>query len=44
MDNAGIVLTTYVVTFGSLAAYVGFVIRRARRAARQVPVENRPWA
>jgi hypothetical protein len=43
MDNMAFVLTSYVVTLGGVAAYVGYVLARGRRAARHVPPEDRPW-
>ncbi len=43
MQNAGLVVGSYVVTLGGLALYVWQMLSRARRAARQVPQEDRPW-
>lgn len=43
MENAGFVVGSYVVTFGAIALYTLAVLRRARRAATQVPPEDRPW-
>ncbi|MCB0979226.1 MAG: hypothetical protein R2694_09705 [Ilumatobacteraceae bacterium] len=43
MENAAYVVGSYVVTLGGIAAYAWVVLARARRAARQVPREDRPW-
>ena len=37
------VIISYVVTLGGIAAYAWYLLRRARRAATQVPPEERPW-
>ncbi|MFM8847474.1 MAG: heme exporter protein CcmD [Actinomycetota bacterium] len=43
MDDLGFIVGSYVVTFGSILAYVVSVVRRSRRAGRDVPREQRPW-
>jgi hypothetical protein len=43
MLNAGYVIGAYVATFGGIALYTSNLMRRARKAARQVPAEDRPW-
>ena len=43
MDNAGFIIASYVVTFGSVAAYAIGVLRRSKRASREIPPEQRPW-
>lgn len=43
MDDAGFILTCYVVAFGGMAAYAWRILRRARDLADQVPEEDRPW-
>ena len=43
MLNAGYVIGAYTATFGGVALYTWNLMRRARRAARQVPAEDRPW-
>ena len=43
MENAPYVIGSYVVTLGGIATYAWAVLARARRAARQVPQEDRPW-
>ena len=41
--NAGYVVSAYAVTFAAIALYTWNMMRRARKAARQVPAEDRPW-
>lgn len=43
MDDLGFILGSYVVTFGSILFYVVSVVRRSRRAGRDIPREQRPW-
>lgn len=43
MRNAGYVIGAYTATFGGIALYTWNLLRRARRAARQVLPEDRPW-
>jgi hypothetical protein len=43
MDDLGFILGSYVVTFGSIVVYVLSVVRRSRRAGRDIPREKRPW-
>ena len=43
MLNAGYVIGAYVATFGGIALYTWNLLRRARKAASQVPPEDRPW-
>ena len=43
MRNAGHVIGAYAATFGAIALYTWNLLRRARRAARQVPPGDRPW-
>ena len=43
MLNAPYVIGSYVVTFGGIALYTASLFARARKAARQVPDEERPW-
>jgi heme exporter protein CcmD len=43
MDDAGFILTCYAVTFGAIAAYAAYVLRRGRRATAQLPDEVKPW-
>jgi hypothetical protein len=37
------VVISYVVTLGGIALYVWRMFARARKAAAQVPPEERPW-
>jgi len=41
--DAGYVVASYAVTFAGIAFYAWNLMRRARKAAKQVPVEDRPW-
>ena len=43
MQNAEFVLGSYAVTFGGVALYVWRMLARARRTARELPEEDRPW-
>jgi len=43
MEDAGFIVACYVVTFGGVAAYVSYVLRRGRRATEQLPDESKPW-
>jgi len=43
MLNAPYVIGSYVVTFGAIAAYAWRLVVRARRTAREIPAEDRPW-
>ena len=43
MLNAPYVIGSYVVTLGGVALYTWRMLARARKAARQVPREDRPW-
>ena len=43
IDNAGHVIGSYVIVLGGIAVYVWRLFARARRSARQVPAEERPW-
>ncbi len=43
MRNAAHVIGSYAVTFAAIALYTWNLLRRARKAARQVPIEDRPW-
>ena len=43
MLNAGYVIGAYAATFGGIALYTWNLMRHARRSAREVPVEDRPW-
>ncbi len=43
MRDATHVVGSYAVTFAAIALYTWNLLRRARKAARQVPSEDRPW-
>lgn len=43
MKDAGFIVASYVVTFGSIGLFTAAVVRRARRIGRQIPPEERPW-
>jgi hypothetical protein len=42
-DQWPYIIVSYVVTLGGVAAYVAYLMRRARRSARQVAKKDRPW-
>ena len=42
-DQWPYIIISYVVTLGGVGAYVAYLVRRARRSARQVPHKDRPW-
>ena len=43
MENAPHVIGSYVVTLGGIGLYAVSMLARARKAARSVPDEERPW-
>jgi hypothetical protein len=43
MDDIGFILASYAVTLGSVGLYAATMARRARRAGRQIPPNERPW-
>ena len=43
MEVAGFILTCYALTFGAIAAYAAWVIRRGKRTTSQLPDEVKPW-
>jgi heme exporter protein CcmD len=43
MEDAGFILTAYAVTFGAIAAYAAYVIRRGRQVTAELPDEVKPW-
>ncbi len=43
MEDIGFILTSYLVTFASVAALALFVVRRGRRLAEQLPPQDKPW-
>jgi heme exporter protein CcmD len=43
MEDAGFIVTAYVLTFGVVLGYAWAVVRRGRRATEQLPDESKPW-
>ena len=43
MDDIGFILTSWVLTLGSVVALAVATIRRAKRLASQVPDSEKPW-
>ncbi|MFZ9445167.1 MAG: heme exporter protein CcmD [Ilumatobacteraceae bacterium] len=43
MEHASFIIASYVLTFGSIAAYAAWVVRRGRAMARRAPREEMPW-
>ena len=43
MDDAGFIVTSYVITLGGVALYALALLRRGKRLARRLPDEDKPW-
>jgi hypothetical protein len=43
MDDAGFIITCYVLTLGAVSTYAAFLVRRARRTGRTAQAEELPW-
>lgn len=43
MNDAGVIIASYVTTLAGIGAYTAWVLHRARRVAAQVRDEDRPW-
>ena len=43
MEHAPFIIASYVLTFGSIAAYAAWVVRRGRAMARRATREEMPW-
>ena len=43
MEDAGFIIGSYVVTFGAVALYAVYVLRRARRVTSRLPDDAKPW-
>lgn len=43
MDDAGFIVTSYVLTFGCILAYAWYVVRRGKKATEQLPDDSKPW-
>ena len=43
MEHDSFIIASYVLTFGSIAAYAAWVVRRGRAMARRATREEMPW-
>ena len=43
MEHASFIIASYVLTFGSIATYAAWVVRRGRAMARRATREEMPW-
>lgn len=43
MEHASFIIASYVLTFGSIAAYAAWVVRRGRAMARRATRGEMPW-
>ena len=43
MDDAGFIITSYVLTLGAVAAYAVVLVRRSRRTGKNAKREDLPW-
>lgn len=43
MEDAGFIITGYVLTFGAVVAYAAYVLRRGRKASAELPDDAKPW-
>lgn len=43
MEDAGFIVGCYVIVVGGISAYATAILARARRLARKVPDEAKPW-
>ena len=43
MEDAGFILGSYLISFGAIAAYALYVVRRGRRATESLPDDAKPW-
>jgi hypothetical protein len=43
MDDIGFILTSWMVTLGSIALLAVATLRRAKKLARQTPDDAKPW-
>jgi hypothetical protein len=43
MEDAGFIIGSYVITLGAIAAYAWRTVVQARRLARRLPDEHKPW-
>lgn len=43
MEDAGFVIASYVLTFGGMALFAAWIVRRGRSLAARLPDEDKPW-
>ena len=43
MQDAGFIVSSYVVTFGSVLLYAWYVLRWGKKATEQLPDDSKPW-
>lgn len=43
MNDLGFILASWLVTLVAVGGFAASLVRRARRMARRVPPEQRPW-
>lgn len=43
MEDAGFVITSYVLTFGGMGLFAAWILRRGRSLSSQLPDEDKPW-
>lgn len=43
MEDAGFIVTSYVLTLGGVAVYALALLRRGKRLARRLPDDDKPW-
>jgi len=43
MEDAGFIITSYVLTLGGVGLYALALVRRGKKLARRLPDEDKPW-
>jgi len=43
MEDAGFIVSSYVVTFGGVVLYAWYVLRRGKKATDHLPDDSKPW-
>ena len=43
MEDAGFIVSSYVVTSGGVVLYAWYVLRRGKKATEQLPDDSKPW-
>lgn len=43
MEDAGFIITCYVLTLGGAGLYALALVRRGKKLARRLPDEDKPW-